>query len=61
MLCRIRGVKDVTTQSYTMHDALIEYLKEFSPVAPQIDGRALATDLGNFAFSTIPGTGYEFK
>lgn len=61
MLCRIRGVKDVTTQSYSMHDALIEYLKEFSPVAPQIDGRALATDLGNFAFSTIPGTGYEFK
>ena len=61
MLCRIRGVKDVTTESYTMHDALIEYLEEFSPVSPKIDGRALATDLGSFAFSTLPGTGYEFK
>lgn len=61
MLCRMRGVKDVTTESYTMHDALIEYLKEFSPVSPRLDGRAFATDLGNFAFSTLPGTDYEFK
>lgn len=61
MLCRIRGVKDVKTENFTMHDALIEYLKEFSPVAPKIDGRALATDLGDFAFSTLPGTNYEFK
>lgn len=61
MLCRIRGVKDVTTETYTMHDALIEYLEEFSPVSPKLDGRALATDLSSFAFSTLPGTEYEFK
>lgn len=61
MLCRIPNVKDVKTESYTMHDALIEYLDKFSPVAPKIDGRALATDLGEFTFSTVPGTNYEFK
>ncbi len=61
MLCRIPNVKNVKTESYTMHDALIEYLEKFSPVSPKIDGRALATDLGEFTFSTLPGTNYEFK
>lgn len=61
MLCRIPNVKDVKTENYTMHDALIEYLKAFSPVSPTIVGRALATDLGEFTFSTLPDTNYEFK
>ncbi len=61
MLCRIPNVRDVKTESFTMHDALIEYLERVSPVSPVIDGRALATDLGEFTFSTLPGTNYEFK
>lgn len=61
MLCRIPNVKDVKTMDYTMHEVLIEYLGKFSPVAPKIDGRALATDLGEFTFSTLPGTDYEFR
>lgn len=61
MLCRIPNVKNVKTMDYTMHDVLIEYLGKFSPVAPKLDGRALATDLGDFTFSTLPGTDYEFR
>jgi len=61
MLCRMKNVKNVTSKSYTMHDAVIDYLGAFSPVAPRLDGRAVATDLGPLNFSTLPGTDYQFR
>jgi 5'-nucleotidase len=61
MLCRMKNVKNVASKSYTMHDAVIDYLRAFSPVAPRLDGRAVATDLGPFNFSTLPGTDYQFR
>ena len=61
MLCRIRNVQEVETQPYTMHDAVMEYLKSFSPVKPSLDGRAIASDLGSFTFSTLPDTNYQFR
>ena len=61
MLCRMKNVDDVETKDFTMHDAVMEYLSKFSPVKPKLDGRAVATDLGPFTFSTLPGTDYQFK
>lgn len=61
MLCRMKNVDDVETKDFTMHDAVMEYLSKFSPVKPKLDGRAVATDLGPFTFSSLPGTDYQFK
>jgi hypothetical protein len=44
-----------------MHDAVMEYLENFSPVKPALDGRAIATDLGPFTFSALTGTNYQFR
>lgn len=61
MLCRIPNVEEVGTKPFTMHDAVMEYLEKFSPVKPSLDRRAIATDLGPFTFSTLPGTNYQFR
>jgi 5'-nucleotidase len=61
MLCRISNVQEVETQPFTMHDAVMEYLENFSPVKPALDGRAIATDLGPFTFSALTGTNYQFR
>ena len=61
MLCRIPNVEEVSMKPFTMHDVVMEYLQKFSPVKPLLDGRAIATDLGPFTFSTLPGTNYQFR
>lgn len=58
---RLPNVTDVEIQDYMLHDAMIEYLAEFDPVAPKLDGRAYSEELGRESFSTIPGTNYEFR
>lgn len=60
-LCRIEHVKNPKKSPLLMHDVIIEYLKEHSPVSPEIEGRATATDEPQTLLTQLKGTTYEFK
>jgi sulfur-oxidizing protein SoxB len=60
-LCRIEHIKNPQTTRILMHDIIIDYLKEHSPVAPKIEGRATATDEPPTLLTQLKGTSYEFK
>lgn len=60
-LCRIEHVKNPKKSTVLMHDVIIDYLKENSPVAPKIEGRATATDEPQTLLTQLKGTTYEFK
>ena len=60
-LCRMPNVKDVEVKDYTIHDVVEEYLKQHSPVSPKLEGRAYCESLGEYSFSTVPGTKYKFQ
>ena len=54
-------VTDVEEQSFTVHEAITEYLDEQGTISPELDSRAVSPELGAYSFSTIPGTDYEFR
>ena len=58
---RLPNVTDVEEQSFTVHEAITEYLDEQGTISPELDGRAVSPELGAYSFSTIPGTDYEFR
>lgn len=60
-MCRMKSAKDVTIQSYSLHDAVEEYLKSHGTVSPKIDGRSVATDLGPQSYSEMKEVGYRFE
>ena len=60
-LCRVDGVKAPKRSGFTLHDVIEEYLKEFSPIAPKIEGRCIATDAPRNLLTQLAGIGYEFK
>lgn len=61
-LCRIEKVKNPKKQNaLTLHDVLTEYLKNNSPVAPTIEGRATATDEPQTLLTQLRGTTYDFR
>jgi sulfur-oxidizing protein SoxB len=60
-LCRIEHVKNPKKLTVPMHDVIIEYLKEHSPVEPKIEGRATATDEPQTLLTQLKGTSYEFR
>ena len=59
-LCRVDGVKTKRV-GYTLHAVMEEYLKEFSPVAPKIEGRCVATDASQYLLTQLMNIGYEFR
>lgn len=61
MLCRLPNAQNVQIMDYTLHDAVEAYLAEKGTVTPKLDGRSISVDLGDSAFSQMPGTGYEFR
>lgn len=61
MLCRMDNVKDPEILDYTIHEAVEDYLDHKGTVKPTLDSRAKAVDLGKYALSQLPGTGYEFR
>lgn len=61
VLCRIEGVTAPDKQGIFLHDVIREYLKEFSPIAPKVEGRAKATDAPNNLLSQLEGYAYEFR
>jgi len=61
VLCRLPNVADARTLDISVHDVLTEYLSTHSPVAPVIEGRAVATDLPATLLSQLEGTSYRFR
>lgn len=61
MLCRLPNAKNVKIKDFTLHEAIIEYLKEKGTISPKIDGRAKAVDLGDEVFSEMGDYGYKFQ
>lgn len=59
-LCRIPNTLEAKVMDYTIHDVIEEYLKEKGTIAPTLDGRAKALDLGPNVLSQLPGTDYQF-
>ena len=60
-LCRIEHVKEPKKTPNLLHDVIIEYLKQHSPVSPKIEGRATATDEPQTLLTQLKGTSYEFR
>lgn len=60
-LCRMPNVEDAEVKDYTIHEVVEEYLEKNSPVSPTLEGRAYCDYLGEFSFSTVPGTEYKFQ
>jgi hypothetical protein len=60
-VCRIVGVSDPRRHDITVHQVVTEYLAGHSPVAPTIEGRAVATDARSDLLSQLQGTSYRFR
>ncbi len=61
MLCRMPNVHNAVKQNIMLHDVLEEYLAEFSPVSPKIEGRAIATDALPTLLTQVSGVNYQFR
>ena len=59
-LCRVDGVK-TKRAGFTLHEVIEEYLKVFSPIAPRIEGRCIATDAPQELLTQLMNVGYEFR
>ena len=60
-VCRIVDVANPRRHDVTVHQVVMEYLAEHSPVAPIIEGRAVATDAPADLLSQVEGTSYTFR
>jgi hypothetical protein len=54
-------VRQVSVHDVGIHRVLTEYLAANSPVAPMVEGRAVATDAPADLLSQITATGYNFR
>ncbi|MBC7865608.1 MAG: bifunctional metallophosphatase/5'-nucleotidase [Bacteroidia bacterium] len=62
VLCRMLNVHNPVPQGILLHDVVEDYLAEFSPVSPVVEGRAVATDApADLLTQIIPGLEYEFR
>jgi S-sulfosulfanyl-L-cysteine sulfohydrolase len=61
LLCRIKEVKNNHRLGMLMHDVMEEYLKENSPIAPKLEGRAVATDAPATLLTQVEGVNYQFR
>jgi 2',3'-cyclic-nucleotide 2'-phosphodiesterase (5'-nucleotidase family) len=60
-LCRIEHVKNPKKSPFLLHDVIIEYLKQHSPITLKYEGRAVATDEPPTLLTQLKGTSYEFR
>jgi 2',3'-cyclic-nucleotide 2'-phosphodiesterase (5'-nucleotidase family) len=61
VVCRLGEVADPRRHDITVHRVVTEYLAQHSPVAPVIEGRAVATDAPSDLLSQVEGTSYRFR
>ncbi|WP_276132457.1 bifunctional metallophosphatase/5'-nucleotidase [Polluticoccus soli] len=60
VLCRLKGVESAANTSFTLHEAVKEYLAAFSPVTPEPPGNAVATDVSRQLLTQVTGVDYKF-
>jgi S-sulfosulfanyl-L-cysteine sulfohydrolase len=60
-VCRIADVANPRRHDITVHQVVMEYLAEHSPVSPVVEGRAVATDAPADLLSQVEGTSYMFR
>jgi 2',3'-cyclic-nucleotide 2'-phosphodiesterase (5'-nucleotidase family) len=61
LLCRMPEVQNPRKTGTSLHAVMENYLAAFSPVAPRIEGRAIATDAPpDLLTQVIDGTDYQF-
>jgi 2',3'-cyclic-nucleotide 2'-phosphodiesterase (5'-nucleotidase family) len=62
VLCRMLNVHNPVKQGILLHSVLEDYLAEFSPVSPKIEGRAVATDAPpTLLTQALAGIDYQFR
>jgi 2',3'-cyclic-nucleotide 2'-phosphodiesterase (5'-nucleotidase family) len=61
VVCRLQNVANPRTHDVTVHQVLIEYLATHAPVAPVVEGRAVATDAPSSLLSQVKSAGYQFS
>jgi 2',3'-cyclic-nucleotide 2'-phosphodiesterase (5'-nucleotidase family) len=60
VLCRMTGVSDTKNTAYTLHGVVKEYLKEFSPVNPELRNDSQVLDASPTLLSQVSGVDYQF-
>jgi 2',3'-cyclic-nucleotide 2'-phosphodiesterase (5'-nucleotidase family) len=60
VLCRIKGVKETSNTSFTLHDTMKNYLKANSPVTPTPPLAAKILDGPQTLLSQVTGVDYKF-
>lgn len=61
MLCRIKGVKNATNTSHTLHQVMRSYLSANSPVTPAPEKNAVALDVPETLLTQVSGVNYQFR
>jgi 2',3'-cyclic-nucleotide 2'-phosphodiesterase (5'-nucleotidase family) len=60
-ICRMTDVAEPEKLGATLHSVVVEYLATNSPIAPRLEGRAVATDAPPTLLTQLSGFGYEFR
>jgi 2',3'-cyclic-nucleotide 2'-phosphodiesterase (5'-nucleotidase family) len=60
VLCRMTGVSDTKNTAYTLHGVVKDYLKEFSPVNPELRNDSRVLDASPNLLSQVSGVDYQF-
>jgi len=61
MLCRMKGVLNAKNTEYTLHSVMRNYLKENSPVTPQLPLNAKVLDAPQTLLTQVTGVDYQFR
>ena len=59
-ICRVQNAAAPKLLGTTMHKVIEEYLAKHSPIAPKLEGRAIASDSEANLLTQLQGVGYEF-
>ncbi len=60
-LCRVNNIGSPKKLGATLHSVIREYLAQFSPISPALEGRITATDAPEDLLTQLSGYGYEFR
>jgi 2',3'-cyclic-nucleotide 2'-phosphodiesterase (5'-nucleotidase family) len=60
MMCRMKGVRETSIKTHTLHQAIKAYLKQHSPVTPLPQGNAIASDAPAHLLTQVSGVPYQF-
>ncbi len=61
MLCRMKGVRNATNTSSTLHSVMREYIKQNSPVTPTPQKNAVILDAPETLLTQVTGVDYAFR